>query len=39
MWWLDKEKEKVLAEAKKNNKSLPIGKTVQKPWSSHGHRP
>ncbi len=32
MWWLDKKKEKALSEAKKNNKSLPIGKTIQKPW-------
>ena len=32
MWWYDEAKEKTLAEAKKSNKSLPIGKTIQKPW-------
>ncbi|MEA3306469.1 MAG: ABC transporter substrate-binding protein, partial [Elusimicrobiota bacterium] len=32
MWWYDAAKGKTLKEAKKNNKSLPIGKTIQKPW-------
>ncbi|MCK5106054.1 MAG: ABC transporter substrate-binding protein [Elusimicrobiales bacterium] len=31
-WWYDRAKEKALSEAIKSNKSLPIGKTIQKPW-------
>ena len=32
LWWFDEAKEKALSEAIKNNKSLPSGKTIQKPW-------
>ncbi|MCG2725795.1 MAG: extracellular solute-binding protein [Elusimicrobia bacterium] len=32
LWWFDSEKEKALSEAIKNNKSLPIGETIQRPW-------
>ncbi|MBU2530989.1 MAG: extracellular solute-binding protein [Elusimicrobia bacterium] len=32
MWWYDTAKEKALSEAIKNDKSLPIGETIQKPW-------
>ncbi|MCG2725796.1 MAG: extracellular solute-binding protein [Elusimicrobia bacterium] len=32
LWWFDEEKEKVLSKAIKENKNLPIGETIQKPW-------
>ena len=32
LWWLDAPKEKALSEAVKENKSLPVGKIIQKPW-------
>ncbi len=32
MWWYDEVKEKALSEAKKSDKSLPIGETIQRPW-------
>lgn len=33
MWWLDQDKEKALDEAIKNNTSLPVGVTDQRPWA------
>jgi len=32
LWWYDSEKEKALNEAMKNNKTLPVGEVIVKPW-------
>lgn len=34
-WWYDSDKEKALADAKANNKQLPIGQEVIKWWDEH----
>lgn len=31
-WWIDPEKVKTMEDAIKNNKNLPVGETVVKPW-------
>ena len=33
LWWLDPVKEKALKDAMQNNKSLPVGETIVKPWN------
>lgn len=32
LWWIEPEKEKALNEAMKNNKPLPVGEVIVKPW-------